>query len=345
MLEAMAEAENRACQNRSKPFRLDVDYFFVEREKTALEYLKSVIAESPYRRLLNDKIHLLQETFLTTTRNIVQFIQNRKGARRTIFLLDQFGYSDVPMDTIAEVLRTLPNAEIILTFAVDSLIDYLSTNERTQKILEQVDLSLPSQMIGEAKEHIDWRRKIQFSLHQEVARKSGARFYTPFFIRSHDAHRDYWLIHLSGHFRARDVMVGLHWKENTSFAHYGRSGLQMLGYDEDLDKMLTSQTVLPGFYFDETALASSQDALIQQLPERINPFADGIAFNDFFAQVTNEAPVTADAMKDVLNLLAREGVVEVRDKAGQKKRSAKITAGSDVLVPSPQKRLFLPGNA
>ena len=123
------------------------------------------------------------------------------------------------------------NAEVILTFATDSLIDYLSENEQTQHILENVGISLPSKTIVTAKESRDWRRTIQFALHREIPEKTGAKFYTPFFIRSADAHRDFWLIHLSGHYRARDVMVGLHWKESTSFAHYGRSGLHMLGYD------------------------------------------------------------------------------------------------------------------
>jgi hypothetical protein len=137
-------------------------------------------------------------------------------------------------------------------------------------------------------------------------------------------------------------MVGLHWKENTSFAHYGRSGLQMLGYDEVSDTALTNQSLLPSFFFDETALASSQQALIEQLPERLHPFSQGISFNDFFASVTNECPVTSDSMRQVLNELVKEGIIHVRDATGQTKRTAGIRAGSDIILPSRQKRLFVP---
>ncbi len=43
------------------------------------------------------------------------------------------------------------------------------------------------------------------------SREFRRSIYAPFIIRSKEAHRDYWLIHLSQHSRARDMMVGLHW--------------------------------------------------------------------------------------------------------------------------------------
>src|SRR5205807_10591228 len=113
------------------------------------------------------------------------------------------------------------------------------------------------------------------SRHEQVYSNSGAKYYTPFFIRSKDAHRDYWLIHLSNHSRARDVMVSLHWLENTSFAHFGRPGLLMLGYDQDEDIKITGQPVFPEFRFDEFALASTHDSLMDELPERLFRFSDG----------------------------------------------------------------------
>ena len=343
MLNAMAAAETKAQQHRSKSFRLDVDYFFVEQNKSNVEYLKVVIQESPFRALLADKINILQSDFLETVPDILSFVKKRQRAGRAIFLLDQFGYSDVPLTTIKSILGSLDNAEVILTFAVDSMIDYLTDSPQSQQILERIGLDLSSHMIGEMKQEIEWRRKIQFCLHHEIPAKTSAGFYTPFFIRSHDAHRDYWLIHLSGHARARDVMVGLHWQQNTSFAHYGRSGLQMLGYDETSDASLNRQTLLPTFFFDETALASSQEALFDQLPERVHSYKDGVAFKDFFADVTNECPVTAQTMKLVLSELAAEGIIEVLDTDGQRKRAQKVREGAEIRRLSRQGRLCIRG--
>lgn len=342
MLDAMRKAEELACAHRSKPFSLDVDYFFIEKDHEAFEYLKIVLEESQYRRLLTDKIHLMRDEFVPTVPAIIEFVKQRGRARRTILVLDQCGYSHVPLDTIKSILEQLPNAEVILTFAVDSLIDYLSDNEQTQELLNKIGINLPSHLIGHAKEEIDWRRKIQFLLHNEIPLKTGAKYYTPFFIRSPDAHRDFWMIHLSGHYKARDVMVTLHWEENTSFAHFGRSGLNMLGYDPALDHDLSPQDFLPGFFFDQTALASSQESLIHQLPEQVSGFPNGVPFKDFFAQVTNGCPATLEIMRKVLSELAKEGAIEVRDSSGGTKRSRLITSPNDIILPSGQKRLFLP---
>jgi hypothetical protein len=57
--------------------------------------------------------------------------------------------------------------------------------------------------------------------------------------------------------------------------------------------------------------------------------------------LTNECPVTADIMKGVLSDLAKEGVIQIRDKTGTKTRRASIQHDSDVIIPSRQKRLFL----
>lgn len=340
MLEAMEQAAEAAQKARSKPFHLDVQYIFVERDAGALAYLRTVLDDSKYRRLLDDNIQIVQGEFIDQVPTIIKFVKKRGRAGRSIFVLDQFGYSAVPLPAIKGILEQLENAEIILTFATDSLIDYLSENDQTQLVLENVGISLPAKSIKTAKEQREWRRTIQFALHSEIPERTGAKFYTPFFIRSNDAHRDFWLIHLSGHFRARDVMVGLHWQESTSFAHYGRSGLRMLGYDQRLDAEWTQQKMLPGFYFDDTALASSQDELLEQLPERIFGATDGIAFSELFANLTNECPVTADIMKDVLAELAADGVIKVSDKTGEKSRRGRVQHGSDIIIPSRQKRLF-----
>jgi three-Cys-motif partner protein len=318
---------------------LDVHFFFIEKNADSLGYLRRMIAESEFRGLLNDKINLIQAEFVETVPQIVNFVKTRGRAGRAIFSLDQYGYSDVPFPTIRGILANLENAEIILTFATDWLIDYLGENEQTQQILANLGIQLPSKMIATAKGRVDWRRIIQLALHEEIPRRSEARFYTPFFIRSEEAHRDYWLVHLSGHFRARDVMVGLHWKENRSFAHYGRPGLRMLGYDPQFDEDWNKQKLL-GFFFDDTALALSKAELMEQLPERLAGHKEGIVFSKFFGALTNEVPVTQKIMADVLRELAREGLVEIRDSTGLTARRSGIQQPSDVILVSGQKRLF-----
>jgi three-Cys-motif partner protein len=341
MLEAMHAASINAQQARSKPFNLDVQYFFIEKRRQSLEFLKNTLRDSEYRDQIEDKIQLLNGEFEPQVSRIIEFVKSRGPAGRAIFVLDQCGYMDVPLPAIKRILAELENAEVILTFATGFLIDYLSEDATTQEMLARTGISLPSQTIATAKKNREWRRIIQFALHQQIPQKTGAKYYTPFFIRSADSGRDLWLIHLSGHFRARDVMVGLHWEESTNFAHYGRSGLRMLGYDQSKDADWTKQKMLPGFYFDDTALVSSQEELFQQLPEQIYPHKDGIVFNRLFADLTNECPVTASIMKEVVSELARLGEIRVLSKDGTARRNG-IGHGTDVIIPSRQKRLFLP---
>jgi three-Cys-motif partner protein len=122
----------------------------------------------------------------------------------------------------------MDNAEVILTFATDHLIDYLS-NREPSKIVRNPGLDLVELASGLEKSNPRWKRAIQVNLHEQIIRNTEAKFYTPFFIRSTDSHKDLWLIHLSRHFRAKDVMTGLHWKLKNSILPSWRGGAQHVG--------------------------------------------------------------------------------------------------------------------
>ncbi len=340
MLHAMKEAAQNAQKQRLKEFHLDVEYFFIENDQGAYQCLAAALQDTEFRSLVDDKIKLIHGEFVSQVDPIVERVEQRGRGKRVIFVLDQFGYSDVPMPALRQILSQLDNAEIILTFASDSLINYLSSNETFQRILERLGVEISRGTITTLKQERNWRRAIQDILHREIHQRSEAKYYTPFFIRSTDAHRDFWLIHLSGHARARDVMVGLHWSENNSFAHYGRPGLHMLGYDPAADAKLTRQSSLPVFCFDDTARGLSIDALLDQLPQRISRHSDGLPFAEFFAATTNETPATSEIMKEAIATLCREGIVNVTDKTGIKRRKVGVQSNSDVLRLSRQKRFI-----
>jgi three-Cys-motif partner protein len=341
MLRAMQQAAAAAQERRSKEFHLDVEYFFIEKSQPAFDHLKLMLEKSEFRSLIGNRITQIRGAFVDHVDAIIRRVKERKRGERAIFVLDQCGYTDVPLSAIRSILHSLDNAEVILTFAVDSLIDYMAANDLTQKILEKIGISLRSEQILTMKALRDSRWIIQTRLIEEIKRGASPQHFTPFFIRSKDAHRDYWLLHLSGHSRARDVMVGLHWKENTSFIHYGRSGMSMLGYDPDEDPRITRQKCLPEFCFDQSARASTEAALFDELPAKISALKDGTSFQRFFADVTNETPATSDIMGDVLIDLARQGVIEIRDADGRARRG-RVVRKTDVILPSRQGRLFLP---
>ena len=139
-------------------------------------------------------------------------------------------------------------------------------------------------------------------------------------------------------------MVELHWLEKTSFAHFGRPGLMMLGYDQDHDIKVTGQKLLlPEFRFDAMAETVTQKALLEELPERLYGYKGSVTFHQLFSRLTNETPATSSHLMAALAEMNMGGMVAITDKTGTITRKAGVQHKSDVITRSRQKRLFLPG--
>jgi three-Cys-motif partner protein len=201
MLQAMEEAQCRCARARTKEFFLDCEYHFVEARRSNFQHLRHVLNERGYGRQIGQNILLHHGQFEERAEQLISRILERGRAGRAIFVLDQYGYTDVPFGLIRQILTCLPHAEIILTFATDWLIDYLADTEEVRNTLAGLELPHRLEELLELRSLMNGRQQIQFILHQHLVQVTGARFYTPFFIRSEEAHRDYWLVHLSNHHR------------------------------------------------------------------------------------------------------------------------------------------------
>ena len=260
---------------------------------------------------------------------------------RAIFLLDQYGYSEVPTDMIHKIMRTIPGSEVILTFNVSSLLTYISDkNDRAQKLLTGAGVpeALRGRKIEDIKMHeADWRLFIQSCLYPELVDKCGAEFYTLFFIRSEQGHGDYWFIHLSRHARARDVMTKIHWDKGNFFIHYGGAGLNMfegLGYSPSLDTWNSNQGQL-GFGFGDTERRLSVDTLMEQIPSLVYSAPDEcVVFNEMFATHCNMSPAHAELHKEAVSKLRDLGEVEVVSASTGKVTSARIQGGDVIRAPA-----------
>jgi hypothetical protein len=154
-------------------------------------------------------------------------------AGRAVFLLDQYGWSQVAFRSIRTILDQLQKAEVFLTFSVDALIDYLSVRSLEMRAFGEIDVDpgLVCELIQVRQdEQVGYRVLIQNSLYSHVQSATRAPFYSPFFIKSPDAHRSYWFIHLSKHREARNEIGMIHWKENNTTIHHGGAGLHALGF-------------------------------------------------------------------------------------------------------------------
>ncbi len=347
-LDATREAEFLINKDRRKPIDLQVDYFFIEADHHAYSHLDKVLRDAGYGDRIGNTIQLRHAKFQDEADGVVDFIKHKSPRNgRSIFALDQYGYKEVPTPLIRKIFSQLPSAEVILTFGVDSFLNYASDGKLTQALLD--DIGIPDILQGRTIEEIknsekDWRLFIQSGLYRTLVTRCGAKHYTPFFIRNKKGHGDYWLIHLSQHHRARDVMTEVHWDNNNYFIHYGGPGLdmfQIVGYDPEHDAQHKGQSAL-GFEFDDVARRASIAALNEHIPRRVYANDEGLSFGELFATTCNDSPASAAIYRDSVGFLLEQKVVEVISPDGGKRRSAQQIKPNDQIVAPSQRQLFLP---
>lgn len=345
-LKATREAEYLINKDRHKPVRLLVDYFFTEADPHAHKHLDKVLREAGYGAQIGNGIYLEHARFQDKADAIIEFIKKKSPRNgRSIFALDQYGYKEVPTHLMRKIFEALPSAEVILTFGVDSFMNFANDGDQVKDLLD--GLGLPDIFAGRSIEEIkasdrDWRLFLQSTLYRRLVENCGARHFTPFFIRNRGGHGDYWLIHMSQHHRARDVMTEVHWANNNYFIHYGGAGLdmfQMVGYDPAHDSNYLKQSAL-GFEFDDVAKHASISALNEHIPRRVYADDTGISFGELFATTCNSSPASAQIYRESVGKLLDEKVVEVIGADGAVRRSAAQIKANDQIIAPRQRALF-----
>jgi hypothetical protein len=230
-----------------------------------------------------------------------------------------------------------------LTFSVDSLIDYLSdSNSDLMKAFSEIDVDpgFVSELVRiKETEQTGFRAAIQNGLYGHIQQKTSAPYYSPFFIKSPDAHRSYWFIHLSKHREARNEIGMIHWAENNTSVHHGGAGLHALGFTPSM----THEQLVFEYIFDEHAKLLSRSALKQQLPKLIYDAADtdiSPSLEELFSQRCNDTPVVRELLEEVLVDLRNDGELTIVDERGKERPRTTTVAWEDRIVLSRQRTLF-----
>ncbi len=186
-LRSVKETEVRLNISWNKQRTVDANFYFIEKKPSTFEYLKRCLIVYGYYTRFEKDIFLLKSPFNEVLPQIIQQIKNHKGGERAIFLLDQYAYDDIPMSVIKNIFCSLKNAEVLLTFNVDSLITFLSNSSQFVRILgclgllKHVDLGYLS-MLKEAN-NPNWKAVIQRILAKGIMIESGAKYSTIFYIQ------------------------------------------------------------------------------------------------------------------------------------------------------------------
>ncbi|PIR39781.1 MAG: hypothetical protein COV35_00840 [Alphaproteobacteria bacterium CG11_big_fil_rev_8_21_14_0_20_39_49] len=324
-LETIKRMEAEIQAKRKKSFRIDATFFFIDHNEITLHFLKSQLRKRGYGKLIGERIFLLGGVFTNLFPTIMEIAKTRKG--RALFLLDQCGYKDAPLPLIRKILKQLPNAEVMLTFSVDALVNYIADTEQFRKCLNNLDPSgkilldrdireveTLKQAVSASGRSAQWRLMIEKKLLHRLTHICGAKHYTPYFITSGKSHRAYWFLHLSMHVKAWDEMLKLHWQHHNCFVHHGGAGLDMFGFKPDNCNI--------DFNFDEIARQQSSFTLMEQLPRIIHRTKDGITFTDLLTKCSNNTPAHSGIFKNVIRQLNKEKLIQIADhRTGKQRRT------------------------
>lgn len=308
MLEESSAAEQRLTKDRRKQLLFDVRHYFVEADRAHADHLSAVLHERGHPPS-DGKIVLFRERrFDDVVREIISQIKMRQPrAGRSIFLLDQCGFSKVGMDTIRLIRDALPRAEVILTFAVDHMLN-LSTSEEIVQYCTK--LGLPADRLRQALRQGEdqWRAALERVLPELALEATGFKWVTPFFLRPAGSRRTLWFIHLSHHATARNVMLRCHWEVRNSTVHYGDSlGPAMLGWEA------LERKTLPLLTFCDEDRRQMRESSFDELARRLHPRLEEAPMPvekavTFFG---NDTAMTFEDMNDILVQGRNHGDLEV----------------------------------
>jgi len=339
MLEESIAAKNRWNQNRAKPLRFDCKYYFVDVETAHTDPLKKALDERDHK-VDNEKIVVLNKKFEDVVDGIIDEIHRRQPrAGRSIFLLDQTGFSRVESAIVARIFQKLPAAEVILTFAADALIKHSAMTPQFIKAVAPIGLTetkikdLLSYKDGEG-----GRALCQRVLRDHIRHVTGATYDTPFFIRPQKSRRALWFLHLSRHPTARDVMIQCHWDISNTFEHYSPGDFGMLGW-----KALFVKT-LPLFHFTGHEEKQMRKQLLESMPRELFILASEqpVAIDTVRHLLANKTAARFSDLDQVILRLMQENEIKILGPDGKPRSRALKRLGATDRIVFPR-TLWLPG--
>jgi three-Cys-motif partner protein len=339
LLNAVEEASVRLNGGRAKPLEINARFIFVDDEREHVAALKRELRGRGYKE--NDpQISVLEGKFVEHLPTILAEITQTQRKGRSIFFLDQFGYSDVPMSAIHTIFSALDRAEVVLNFAIDSLLNYLQDASAELPLYQQ--FGIDSRFIADWRQRKDehmGRALTQRALMAHIHAKSGAKFFTPFMLWSRTDNRWMMLAHLSQHQAARDKMLSVHWQEQNSFTHIGSGSLFSLGYDTRLIESCDSL-----FNFSEIDRTKLNTELVNALPAEVHQMMENgqLDVARLLDEIGNRTAGTNDDIFQVLSELAQARELEVLSANGTPKRAGTRISIKDRLIRPSQPTLFFP---
>lgn len=339
MLASVERAQVELDAARARGLQIDAEFVFVDANPDHIDFLREVLRDRGYGDRIGKDIHIHTSIFEDVSEEIIRRIQAKGRAHRSLFFLDQYGWSAVTFETIRRIMGSLQNPEVVLTFMVDHLVNLLNDKMIDTPGLSAIDLNRQDvREMLEMKEQKGWKRLIQNTLYEHIQRNTGAEYFSPFFIHPEGgSNRDYWLLHLSRHHQAREEMGKIHWELENTFEHFGRAGFNSLGFKPGADV----RDGMLDFGFNDNARTRSETAVVDDLARMVHARkATGLpplTKKVLFTASCNDTPVVSSIVDTSLVTLRDARDIRIIAPDGAVRRSASSFGWDDTieLVESP----------
>jgi len=336
ILDAVRETQAYLDTKYERPKKVDAEYHFVEKDSNYFHFLSRELYTSEYKDNINKNLFLYNSSFHESADKIIRRIYERNKAQRCLFVLDQFAYKDVPFQYVSKIMGRLKNSEILLTFGFESLQSFLSDNQSSRSAMRRIGLEqyIDWDRLEELKRHGLWHHLIQEQLSLAIKRASGAEHMTIFFIEPKKGW-SYWLVHLSKQYKARSVMMDIHWdsanKSNGQFSHVLGDGLFGLGFKASKipkQSMFEFDDVME---FDEEGRLRCVNALTKDLSKFIFDHQP-LTYKTLLTTIGDLTAATEDSIKEALqNVMDVKEIKIINSESNRPRRTAKQIKGNDIL--------------
>ena len=341
ILKAVEAAEFLINRGREKPTRIVPICYFIEKDPDAFACLEATLKQQGYGDRIGKSIHLRQADFIECAPEIITAINQRhkRGGNRTIFFLDQCGWTEISAATIRMLAEQLyHHPEFIVNFSISWLTDFLS--DRTQSSITEslynlglngyVDVPAMMKLRLDLGGH--WEHAVESHIGDAFHRATNIAYFSPFYIEPQGNHRGYWLLHLAQSARARSAMTQIHWSKANRSKHYGYLGYEMLSYKPTLDQT----QFITGMSFDDESKARCETVLAGDFSRLISEnHREGITFKRFIDQTSNKIMATSPMVNDIIWQLCQSSEFEIVSPLGRAKRTNNFSDG-DIIRPRQQ---------
>ncbi|MCA9215224.1 MAG: three-Cys-motif partner protein TcmP, partial [Planctomycetales bacterium] len=312
-------------------------YHFADRSTSAVDQLKRGIQASEYSpKLLSGEIQIDRMAFDDYLPHLLGRIPSHPKTK-ALFFLDQCGWNVATLEHCNTILRHLPKAEIIWNISVESLATFANDNPDFRTAINRFGVDLGDAFTSQASfSHFsDWRKALIAIFLDKIRRGCIANYVSPFMIQ-HDGW-GYWLLHLSNHPQANNVMKSTHWLHQNHSLHEGFPGLKMLEFNRDNFNQATM------FRFDKAAAEATNESLFLELVPEIRRLGGDMTRDDLVRAIANETPADVSRIDFALAELKREGEINIRGPKGEMRRAGPKHGQDRISLPT-QAKLFLPMN-